>query len=431
MGKSGVGKTTFYNKLCETDHAAAYSSKSLTRQLYRSEVVQGGSRFSCNDTPGTDSNDEVFKHSYLLKEALTNEPLNAIFTLVQFNDRCDSALEEFDKTISYLKEEYYDMVVVVVNKFDMAPQEHSKEIQDDYRKQFKAEGFPRIMFHSPSMSAVDVAAQMLGFMTRMPKKQLHYEEADFLKYFRIADEGRQQKKIVGKLETEVHAILDGYTQLLQALGRIADKDEVIMSAIASSRYEVDQIYDRFTAEYGARMIDLDCYTNAITLQKVIEGAHREFRDRAKGLLSYNPDDSTDWKNCVRKCQFCGEIWVKVSGCDGVTTCGNREDAKDVSSKPFFQYLFERLSNGTFRYRKNEAVATNKAKTDASSRGSIKAKGCGRSINWSDQQRLSAEEIQQCLDVKGIETIIMAMRQQPQFDQAFKSYVQTIDTSFTR
>lgn len=40
-------------------------------------------------------------------------------------------------------------------------------------------------------------------------------------------------------------------------------------------------------------------------------------------MSYNPNDNTDLRNIFRRCPFCNEAWVKVEGCDGQTTCGNR------------------------------------------------------------------------------------------------------------
>lgn len=430
MGKSGVGKTTFYNKLCETDHEATYSSKSLTRQLYRSEVTHGANRFTVIDTPGTDSRDEVFKHSFLLKEALTSEPINTIFALVQYNDRCDSALEEFDKTISYLKPEYRRMVVVIVSKFDSAPREHSKQIQAEYKEQFEEEGFPKIMFHSKDMSALSVATEMLGFMKEMPQKQMKYEEEEFLAFFRVADESRAQKKVVGKLEADVHKILQGYKEMLHKLGSIEDKDDIIMTAIASSRYEVDEVYDGFNKEFGERMVDLDCYTTSIALQKTIESAHRAFRLCAKELMSYDPDDSKDWKNCIRKCEHCGEVWVKVSGCEGTTTCGNRDANLDVSGRPWFRYLFSFDSRGLCSWTKNTEEQQTKARKVTSST-SEKAKGCGKSINWSNQPRLSREELAKCLEVKGLDNIISTMQGQPKFREAVAGYVKSIDASFTK
>mmetsp|Transcript_50720 Transcript_50720/g.157052 ORF Transcript_50720/g.157052 Transcript_50720/m.157052 type:complete len:454 (+) Transcript_50720:58-1419(+) len=443
MGKVGVGKTTLYNKLCDTNHVATYSSTSLTRQLYRSEVTHGGNHFIAIDTPGTDSQDEVFKHSFLLKEALTNELVTAIFAMVQYNDRCASALDEFDKTISYLKPEYRDVVVVVVSKVDNAPQEHLEDIQADYREQFAQEGFRRVMFHSDRVYAISVAAQMLGLMQGMPKKQLEYEEADFLWYFRVNDESRAQKKVVGKLAQEAQDVLNRYRALIQSLGEIADKDDIIMSAIASSRYEVDEIYDKFIAEYGARMVDLDCYTSSITLQKIIDRAHREFREVVKEMMSYNPDDPNDWKNSIRKCQFCGEVWVKVSGCNGMTTCGNRAGGRDVTDRPWFRYTFWTDATGRFLWARTPdrgaaAAVQTASQTDSGSPfgpddvfSPEDGEGCGRKIVWSDQPRLSEKELQKCLEVKGVDTLISSLQQQLEFREVMKSYVQDIDASFTK
>eukprot|EP00933_Yihiella_yeosuensis_P045692 TRINITY_DN41096_c0_g1_i1.p1 TRINITY_DN41096_c0_g1~~TRINITY_DN41096_c0_g1_i1.p1 ORF type:complete len:458 (+),score=75.54 TRINITY_DN41096_c0_g1_i1:41-1375(+) len=434
MGKSGAGKTTFYNKLCETDHLATYSSTSLTRQLYRSEVVHGGKRFTIMDTPGTDSKEEVFKHSYLLKEALTHEPLNAIFTLVEFNDRCDSAFEEFEKSISYLKKEYHEMVVVMVSKIDRANISCLGRVKADYRKLFAEEGFSRISFCSSDMSARTIAAEMVVFMQTLPKRQLYYEQADFLKYFRIADESRAQKKVVDKMKSQVHEILQSYKEVLQTSGfNRAEMDEIIMCAIASSRYDIDQIYDKFIADFGERAVDLDCYTNSIALQKVIENAHREFRTSAKELMSYNPDDTSDWKNCIRKCQYCGQVWVKVSGCNGVTSCGAREPGADVSGKPWFRYFFV-PSNGhlTVAWNHQPHAAEPAADNPSNLRQRLQpgGKGCGKEIDWSLQPRLSKDELEKCFEVKGLENIIRSMQSQPDFQRTMSSYESTIDASFS-
>ena len=40
-------------------------------------------------------------------------------------------------------------------------------------------------------------------------------------------------------------------------------------------------------------------------------------------MSYDPDDYEDPRNMIRRCPHCGEIWMKVEGCDGQTRCGER------------------------------------------------------------------------------------------------------------
>ena len=41
LGPSGVGKTTLFNKLCNTNYASGVSKSSLTRGLFRSYVSHG------------------------------------------------------------------------------------------------------------------------------------------------------------------------------------------------------------------------------------------------------------------------------------------------------------------------------------------------------------------------------------------------------
>ena len=40
-------------------------------------------------------------------------------------------------------------------------------------------------------------------------------------------------------------------------------------------------------------------------------------------MSYDPYNTYDPRNMIRKCPRCNEVWIKVEGCDGKTTCGNR------------------------------------------------------------------------------------------------------------
>ena len=57
---------------------------------------------------------------------------------------------------------------------------------------------------------------------------------------------------------------------------------------------------------------------------------------------------TDPLNLIKKCPQCGEVWIKVSGCDGNTYCGNRADYLDDISKCKFKsyskYVFKKVGN---------------------------------------------------------------------------------------
>lgn len=87
MGKTGCGKTTLYNKLCDTANKASWAKASLTRQLFRSRVSHGDNSFIITDTPGTNASQEIAKHAILLKHALTCDPVNAILVVIPYGSR--------------------------------------------------------------------------------------------------------------------------------------------------------------------------------------------------------------------------------------------------------------------------------------------------------------------------------------------------------
>ena len=55
MGEVGSGKTTLFNKICNTNHLAGWSESSLTRGLYIHDSAHSDYAFTCIDTPGTNS----------------------------------------------------------------------------------------------------------------------------------------------------------------------------------------------------------------------------------------------------------------------------------------------------------------------------------------------------------------------------------------
>jgi predicted GTPase len=99
MGEVGSGKTTIFNKVCNTAHAAGWSLDSLTRGLSIHDSAHSFYPFTLVDTPGTNSNAEQIKHAILLKEAFTCQPINAIFAVIPNHNRPSLMLETFDETV--------------------------------------------------------------------------------------------------------------------------------------------------------------------------------------------------------------------------------------------------------------------------------------------------------------------------------------------
>ena len=55
MGEVGSGKTTLFNKVCDTQFEAGWSESSLTRGLFIHDSANSFYPFTLIDTPGTNS----------------------------------------------------------------------------------------------------------------------------------------------------------------------------------------------------------------------------------------------------------------------------------------------------------------------------------------------------------------------------------------
>lgn len=89
------------------------------------------------------------------------------------------------------------------------------------------------------------------------------------------------------------------------------------------------------------MNEYDCYYHFLQLKREFIPGIEKIRVVAQGLMSYNLLDSTNPKNNIKKCPNCSEIWVKVQGCEGVTTCGKRPEIYEgeIDNSNFLRFFF--------------------------------------------------------------------------------------------
>ncbi len=137
-------------------------------------------------------------------------------------------------------------------------------------------------------------------------------------------------------------------------------------------------------------------------------------------MNFDPNDDTDYRNQIRRCPHCDEIWIKTSGCNGVTTCGNRawsakesvddfqECERNASSK--YRWTFW-LEGFILKWIKGEHK-TEKQKVRAKSESKGKGLGCGREITWSRCPRVTVNELKQLLNTDSLEAIAAALAKKP-------------------
>ena len=80
-------------------------------------------------------------------------------------------------------------------------------------------------------------------------------------------------------------------------------------------------------------------------------SHEKFKKSALAKLEYDTTGN-DWRNKVRECPYCKEVWVKVAGCEGETTCGNYADlgATETTSEGILGWAWIKIK-GAYTYQK--------------------------------------------------------------------------------
>ena len=160
----------------------------------------------------------------------------------------------------------------------------------------------------------------------------------------------------------------------------------------------------FLKRNGESEQEFEDYAAYIELRKLISSAHNEVRNEAKRLLLINPDDTSNWRNALRRCQHCGEVWVRVEGCDGETTCGLVPETGDpYGDESYFKYMWMKVGEAwrpkKLGRRKNTRAVREDSKTSA------KQVGCGRPIVWKDQAIVPIAVVDAIFSTQELELIL--------------------------
>ncbi|CAJ1343880.1 unnamed protein product [Effrenium voratum] len=431
IGKVGVGKTTIFNKVCDANRDADITDDSCTRQFVSKKVFYDGMSMVLYDGPGCNSKEDAYAHSFVLRHGLTCEPLNGVFVTVEYNPRIRNNMGgDFYEVAKILKKEAYDHIVVLVTKMDQFHADSKfptrASMEAHIRKSFQADyGMNRVVFSNATSNAWMLFDDMRKAIAKLPKVQLSYTDEEFMEHFDLkAWKGREQfdlhrlKKQIKKLCAQFE---EGLRHLVATRHMLSPQEvqDYIYAIIQQNRMELEEnVYQPFLHRNGENEIAFDDYAASIELQKLIHRAHSDFRNEAKRYLLVNPDNTNDWRNAIRRCQHCREVWVKVEGCDGATTCGARPSGRDASSTAYYRLLWERVE-GKLRPGKflMKPQTSDTKKTNAAA--NLKPIGCGKSIVWSDQAVVPPCQLDCLFSTQQLENILSSFKMDKQFQMLKK------------
>lgn len=442
--KIGVGKTTIFNKICDASRSTDLGSYSTTRTYAKHKIFYQGNELVIFDGPGCKSKRDTYQHSYVMRHGLTYEPLNAIFIFVEYNTRIGSNMtDDFWEVAKMLKPEYLQMVVLMVTKMDHFEPEgsfQSKEDMQDHISDIFAKDFDvnRVVFSERNINKESLFNRMYSVVHDLPAVQLEYSETEFLSYFELkAWKGREMhdlyrtKTLVQGLTSE---FLEGLSDLEENRTEYSDAEfqDCVFGAIQQSNRELQaMVIEPFVTRNSNSQHEFEDYAAYIELQKIVLAAHSDVRNAAKHLLPINPDDTSNWRNALRRCQYCGEVWVRVEGCDGETTCGLIPQTGDpYGDESYISYTWAIVSGKRRPNKINKRKQKARAVSLETAVASTKQVGCGKTIVWKDQALVSITEVDELFNTQDLQQILGSLGMKADF-VAKKNKVEETITVFSK
>ncbi|KAL4432270.1 hypothetical protein ABPG74_020238 [Tetrahymena malaccensis] len=226
---------------------------------------------------------------------------------------------------------------------------------------------------------------------------------------------REYKALMKKVEDQILKDILGY--------KGNNKDEFLHYCIVDIAQIAEDIINEFQTKYGDQMVEIDSYMHYLDLKAYFIPIVENIRRVASQQMSYSLLNPKDPRNLFKQCPNCGIIWLKVEGCDGLTSCGKRYYDMDfyVNVKQFMKFKFDWRK---FRWVINTESIQEKQKQ--SYEQNTKGIGCGQTIDWRATPPLGDEIIKKLYDA-GIEDVKVDYKeyQYPEFNEELQRYSQGI------
>lgn len=391
LGKTGVGKTTFFNKLTGKKNHAPSGGTSGTKdaEIGRSDPEECPEvALKIVDTPGTTGYGDKLENAIILKLALTTLKYNQILVLVKF-DRLGVIMEELKKHLSMVRR-YLDWATIVITHFDESYDEvnNMSSIKGAISKEFK---ITNVIYSKKKSSPRELILQVYDIAAYRDNLEIEISSKYFKTHFDIVEVSFDQDEIVVEYKIKFKEESDRHKELITSLNNEEDEEFLVYS----SYLHLVKLADSYCLKFGkenAEALLTNQYIHylhlKIELNDIIESLTQFYEDILKKKISVIT------RSPYRRCPHCGLIWVKSQGCDGKTRCGNRPDIIDIVSQDFktveFYYENEESKELKWRYVHHEKRNPSKNKYDTKvKKGGV---GCGNKIVWSEMPILNVSEM---------------------------------------
>lgn len=453
VGAQGTGKSTLFNKLTGSSAETSSGIQTCTRTNEWKTCLAPFGNVEIGDTPGTATDDVHYDDSFQLREAFIRKPVNLIALVcglpaVNRVSEVITSLKPMDKimksstftldvhgVVTPPKSSSRTRVLLVLthrDRFSVPKEEWNKYILS-IRGHYDWVGsvvmidrevpinnlLGAIILPATCMSSRDYNIPMAEFCSRFPISRVLSNEEELTIMDKLVQFNTGMSLAILKFqEINKERQKSGYCGSSSYVDKIGPSMDCILRFL-------DDLYERTTLEAVAVLervqvdelwigTDEDINVKRVEKWNAVKAKFGEGYERSKQLIN-NAFPTQPIDAIYKKCNHCGIVYVKPTGCDFGTTCGESKGGKDslpytyeyVESKSFeirensVMGMFEQCA---YKLRKNFSEMVYKNTTrfyGARDSGAVvqehnlkkKEMGCRRGIKWETMIPLTIEELQ--------------------------------------
>lgn len=452
VGAQGTGKTTLFNRCTGASAQTSPGIQTCTRTNEKKTCLPPFENVELIDTPGTATDDVHYDDSFQLREALIRKPVNLITLVcglpaVNRVSEVITSLKPMDKIMrsstftldvnglvtapksssrtrvllvlthrdrfSVPKEEWYRYILSIRGHYDWVGSVVMIDKEVPVQNLLGA-----VILPATCMSSRDYNIPMIEFCSRFPISRVLSNEEELSILDKLVQFNNGMNMAIVKFQEIVKQRRNaGFADKLSHIDKIGPSMDCILRFL-------DDLYERTTLEAVAVLegvpvddlwTDTDADINVRRVEKwnAVKAKFGEGYERNKILIN-NQFPTQPIDAIYKKCNHCGVVYVKPTGCDFGTFCGKSRGGKDA-----LPYTYEYVESKSFEIRENsvmgafEQVAYKLRKSfstmvgknttkfyGAQDSGAVtqehdftKEKGCGGKIKWETMIPLTIEELQ--------------------------------------
>lgn len=369
VGDVGTGKSTIIEKLTGSKGMSSSSKLSYTR-VAQTYIVQEGT-LTISDTPGCNSVQDRLDHNMWVAAALNYERVSKILVVCKADVRMDNVVDDIRKYYENFIRLDPGAVAVLVTHMDTvewSETEFQTIVSDEL-------GVEDIIFSSLSSSRSLLLNSILGICrTRFDIK---VNSENFLKIFRIHN---THMRIMKTTNEEVDRFRKLKSSFDEKRNQFCDEKQLdlIIEFQAWMKLEIENAKRRVAKKLGFTFYGEKMYNEAGHIANLANQMCATLLTIRLECLGLQKDHGITQ---LRRCPYCNEVWAKIVGCDGMTTCGNRVNQAEGTGQ-MSNFSFSIVPPYSISIREGGTLQKSRASASSSDE-KLKGRGCGNNITWSE------------------------------------------------